>query len=61
MRRRKKGKKAELAKVDKAIAKETVVHKSKQGAIERLADAAKRRAELEAACLAKFKKKDKIK
>ena len=56
-----KRKKAELAKVDKATEKETAAHKSKQAAIERQAAAAKRRAELEAARLAKFKKKDKNK
>ena len=51
---REKRKKTELAKVDKAIEKETFAHKSKQAAFERQAAAAKRRAELEAARLAIF-------
>ena len=50
-----------MAKVEKAIEKETSAHKSIQAAIERQAAAAKRRAELKAARLAKFKKKDKNK
>ena len=50
-----------MAKVEKAIEKETAAHKSKQAAIKRQAAAAKRRAELEATRLAKFKKKDKNK
>ena len=53
--------KAELAKVDKAIEKETISHRIKRAAIERQAAAAKQWANLEAARLAKFQKKDKDK
>ena len=56
-----KRKKAELAKVDKAIEKETISHPIKRAAIERQAAAAKRRAQMEAARLAKFQKKEKDK
>ena len=52
-----KRKKAELAKVDKAIEKETAAHRLKRAAIERQAATAKRWADLEAVRLARFKKK----
>ena len=53
--------KAELAKVDKAIEKETISHRIKRAAIELQAAAAKRRAQIKAARLAKIQKKEKDK